>query len=117
MRDNITDWLDKALQLDGVAAAAICTLEGTVIAKAKDQNTDTAAVEHAIRCAADVFAVLRFQKIQTKWLRFEFEKAHFYCATDTNKHCLAVLVPKDNQLPGLAQLEQFIAEFASTAKV
>lgn len=117
MNISATDWLDKALQLDGVTAAAICSPDGAETAKVKEQNTDVAAVEHAVRCAADVFAVLRFQKIQTQWLKFEFEKAHFYCITNADGHCLGFFVSKDGQPHPTNQLEQFIAEFAESKNV
>jgi|GEM_PF-2780514 len=117
MNAGTTDWLDKALQLDAVTAAAICTPDGAATAKVKEQNADVAAVEHAVRCAVDVFAVLRFQKIQTQWLKFEFEKAHFYCTTNTDGHCLGFFVSKDSQPHSTNQLEQFIAEFAGSPNV
>lgn len=114
MNASATNWLDKALELEGVTAAAICAPDGAATAKVKEQNTDVAAVEHAVRCAADVFAVLRFQKIQTQWLKFEFEKAHFYCTTNIHGHCLGFFVSKDSQPHSTNQLEQFIAEFAGS---
>ncbi len=116
MSSDISLWLERALELEGVTAAAVCLPDGTAVSKAKMQQLDTAAVEHAVKCAADVFAVLRVQKIPTQWLRFEFDTAHFYCATNPEKICLGFLIHKGGQPAGAERHEQFLAQFASQSK-
>ncbi|MCS7337948.1 MAG: hypothetical protein NZ739_06870 [Verrucomicrobiae bacterium] len=117
MEPVANDWLDKALGLDGVYAAAICAPDGTARSRATNESPDIPAIEHAVRCAADVFAVLRFQKIPAKWLRLEFDNAHLYCATNHTKHCFGLLVKKADAQPVTSQIEQLLTEFADTARL
>lgn len=113
--DTIQSWLEKSLRLPGVTAAAVCDPEGNCVARTNSQHFDAAAVEHAIKCASDAFAVLRFQQLPCEWLHWEFEGASFFCASTRQHACLGIFAGKDAGDAHKAQIERLLDEFVKSA--
>lgn len=112
MSETFSDWLSKSVRLPGVFAAAVCNPDGAVPARSASPDFEAQAVEHALQCAADSFAVLRFQNLPAEWLRWEFEKASFYCVSRPDQTCLGIFTSKDPKQVNPAEIEQLLAEFA-----
>lgn len=116
MGEPTNEWLSRSLRVPGVLAAAVGYPDETVAVKSTSPDFAVPAVEHALRCAADAFAVLRFQQLPAAWLRWEFEKASFYCTCDQNQGCLGIFGSKDPQQANAAEIERLLTEFSKSAE-
>jgi len=112
MNATTNQWLDKSLRLPGVLAAATYRSDSAVTVQSLSPDFEPPAIEHAVKCAADVFAVLRFQQLPAEWLRWEFEKASFYCVCRNDQRGLGLFISKDPRQVNAAEIERFLTEFS-----
>jgi roadblock/LC7 domain-containing protein len=116
MSETFGDWLSKSVRVQGVLAAAVYHPDGAVPARSASPDFEARAVEHALQCAADSFAVLRFQNLPAEWLRWEFEKASFYCVSRPDRACLGIFASKDPKQVNAAEIERLLTGFAKVTE-
>jgi hypothetical protein len=116
MAEPTNEWLSRSLRVPGVLAVALGHPDETVAVKNSSPDFAAPAVEHALRCAADAFAVLRFQQLPAAWLRWEFEKASFYCTCGRDQSCFGIFSSKGLQQAAATEIERLLTEFSRSAE-
>jgi hypothetical protein len=110
-RDQIQLWLAQRLPLPGILAGGMALPDRTVVTCAIDPRYPPAALDNALRCAADAFDVAALHRFQAQRSRWLFDQVEVHCARRSDKHLLAVFVDRRDSDAGPRGLDALFEEF------
>ena len=104
-------WLKQSATVDGLLAAGIRYSDKNIYAEIVQPDYNRAHVDQACGLLADVFQLLRNQKVSTQQIRLTFEKGLVHGISRTDGHCLCLITPCEVSPKLERELERVIAEF------
>lgn len=116
MRHALVHWLEDHAPVTGALAAVVRGPDHAVAGIAWADGFGAEALEHALRCVADLFPVLQHNQIAPGRVRWVYEKAVFHCDRRADGACLGVFTPRHLDPAATESLEQFFAEFLARAR-
>lgn len=112
MRNGVCQWLEEHAPVDGALAAAVrCADQSAASLAWAADGFGVEALEHALRCVADLFPVLQHNRIASGRVRWVYESVVLHCERRADGACLGVFTLRRPDTQETASLEQFFREF------
>jgi hypothetical protein len=115
MSDVIKQWFEQSAPFQGILACGVRYADRTTVTKAWADGFTELALENALRCVADLFQVLQFNRISPSRVRWVYQGAFLYCERRPEGTCLGVFTPGNIEAVDLDGLERFFGEFQALA--
>jgi hypothetical protein len=116
MKELINQWFEQSDPFEGILACGIRHPDQTAVAKTWADGYTEVAVENALRCVADCFQVLQFNRIPPGRIRWVYQGAFLQCERRQDGTCLAVFLATATESIDLLGLNRFFAEFQALAE-
>ena len=110
MRNELAQWLEEHAPVEGALAAAVRGVDQSAASIGWADGFGAEALEHALRCVADLFPVLQHNRIPPGRVRWVYATVILHCERRTDGACLGVFTPRKLEAAESAALEQFFAE-------
>src|SRR5262245_22190401 len=111
MRNELGQWLEEHERVTGVLAAAVRCADQSATGIAWADGFGAEALEHAVRCVADLFPVLQHNRIAPGRVRWVYESVVLHCERRADGACLGVFTLRKLDAAETAALEGFFQEF------
>lgn len=113
MNEPSNDWLARCVRVRGVWACGWRGPDHSLVAHTVAPDFPLERLEHAWRCVADTFQVLRHHRLPALCLRWTFEHALLFCLMRPEGTSLMVFTTRKPQDLDLEQLQALFDEFQS----
>ena len=107
MKPLVERWLKEAPHIAGVLALGVQFADKSCASRSWTDALAVDGLDAAWRCVADVFPVLKLNRLPAARLRWIYERALLYCERREDGLWLGVLTARDSQgvdMEGLARL-------------
>ena len=111
MKAKVQAWLQAQPVFPGLLACAVRLPDQLLLSRAIDERFAVAGLEHAGRCVADTYRVLRVQRMPARELHWEYEEARLHCARRTDDLLLLLFVSGDAPPDAESALRRWMDEF------
>jgi len=111
MKDMVNQWFEQSAPFEGILACGLRHTDQSAAMKTWADGFTEMAVENALRCIADVFQVLQFNRIAPGRLRWVYQGALLHCERRGDGICLGVFTRRDVSAVDQAGLDRFFSEF------
>ncbi len=104
-------WLKENGTSKGILASGVRYSDKSTVTQVNRADFRTEAMESAWQSVAEVFQLLKYQKIPALRLRWVFENAVLYSLTRNDGHCLCIFTTKNPKDLPAEELDRLFAEF------
>lgn len=111
MKETANRWFEGSANAAGILACGLRHPDNTTLTNCGANGFSDELVTNGMRCAADMFEVLRLNRIDYGRLCWIYSKAGFHCERRPDGMCLGIFLPV-TAMPGhVAAMDQLFQEF------
>ncbi len=111
MKEHFQNWLTEKMKIAGVLACGVRAPDRKTFIRSQSPQFTPVGLEHACRCLADTFQILRSNRFPEGLIRWVYDNYFLYGSVRQDGICIAILSSREGASLRPADLEAMIAEF------
>ena len=111
MNEIINRWIERIPPVSGVLACGVRHPDNTSASRSWSDELAAEALDNAWRGAADVFHVLKLNRLPFERMRWVYEQALLYCEQNEDGACFVLFTARDPQRVDHEGIARLLREF------